>query len=110
MEQVAVLNEEAIEAWNGPLFDRFLAFRPIVTSGLGNHGEALLAWHPPQAGDHVLDIGCGFGDTTQRLAGIVGQRAPSPGSTRRNGSSSWHGPRPAMRGSPTSTSAWATCR
>ncbi|HEY5143132.1 MAG TPA: class I SAM-dependent methyltransferase [Solirubrobacteraceae bacterium] len=79
MEQVAALNEEAIEAWNGPLFDRFLAFRPIVTTGLGNHGEALLAWQPPGAGDRVLDIGCGFGDTTQRLAGLVGEAGSATG-------------------------------
>ena len=79
MEQVAALNEEAIEAWNGPLFDRFLAFRPIVTTGLGKHGEALLAWQPPRAGDRVLDVGCGFGDTTQRLAGIVGPTGSAVG-------------------------------
>jgi SAM-dependent methyltransferase len=29
--------------------------------------------HPPQRGDRVVDLGCGFGDTTQRLAAIVGE-------------------------------------
>ena len=28
--------------------------------------------HPPRPGDSVIDLGCGFGDTTQRLAGLVG--------------------------------------
>jgi SAM-dependent methyltransferase len=69
---VAVGNVEAMEAWSGVLFDRFLEFRPIVTDGLGAHGEAAIAAHPPAAGDRVLDIGCGFGDTTRRLAGLVG--------------------------------------
>ncbi len=65
-------NEEAIEAWNGVLFDRFVQFRDIVTKGLGAHGEAALTAHPPRPGDRALDIGCGFGDTTQQIAGLVG--------------------------------------
>ncbi|HET6448718.1 MAG TPA: class I SAM-dependent methyltransferase [Conexibacter sp.] len=65
-------NAEAITAWDGPLFDRFLRFRHIVTSGLGAHGEKALELFPPQSGERVLDVGCGFGDTTQRIAGIVG--------------------------------------
>jgi SAM-dependent methyltransferase len=72
MDSVAASNAEAAEAWSGPLFDRFLRFRPIVTDGLGAHGEAAMAAHPPQPGDRVLDLGCGFGDTTQRLAGLIG--------------------------------------
>ncbi len=79
MEPIAPLNEEAIEAWNGPLFERFQAFRPIVTTGLGAHGEAALAWLPPRVGDRVLDIGCGFGDTTTRIAGIVGPTGSAVG-------------------------------
>jgi ubiquinone/menaquinone biosynthesis C-methylase UbiE len=65
-------NAEAIEAWDGPLFDRFVRFRDIVTTGLGVHGEEALQMVPPQPGQRVLDIGCGFGDTTQRIAGLVG--------------------------------------
>jgi SAM-dependent methyltransferase len=65
-------NVEATEAWSGPLFERFVRFRDVVTDGLGAHGEVAIAAHPPQPGDRVLDVGCGFGDTTQRLAGLVG--------------------------------------
>jgi ubiquinone/menaquinone biosynthesis C-methylase UbiE len=65
-------NEEAIRAWDGPLYDRFVRFRETVTTGLGAHGEEALRLHPPARGQRVLDIGCGFGDTTQRIAGIVG--------------------------------------
>ena len=68
---VAESNEEAHEAWDGPLFDRFVEYRDLVTAGLGAHGEAALAVHPPNPGDRVLDIGCGFGDTTQRLVQLV---------------------------------------
>src|SRR3954465_9439780 len=65
-------NTEAIEAWDGPLFDRFVAFRDVVTAGLGAHGEHALALHPPRPGERALDIGCGFGDTADRIAGLVG--------------------------------------
>jgi ubiquinone/menaquinone biosynthesis C-methylase UbiE len=65
-------NAETIEAWDGPLYDRFLRFREIVTTGLGAHGEEALRRYPPERGHRVLDIGCGFGDTTQRIAEIVG--------------------------------------
>jgi ubiquinone/menaquinone biosynthesis C-methylase UbiE len=65
-------NAEAIQAWDGPLFDRFARFREILTTGLGVHGEAALRLVPPQPGQRVLDVGCGFGDTTQRIAALVG--------------------------------------
>jgi SAM-dependent methyltransferase len=65
-------NEEATEAWSGVLFDRFLDYRDLVVGGLGAHGDAAMALEPPEPGDRVLDIGCGFGDTTQQLAALVG--------------------------------------
>ncbi len=78
-QAVSPQNAEATAAWDGPLFDRFLEFREIVTTGLGNHGDAALALHPPQAGECVLDIGCGFGDTTQRIAELVGPEGHATG-------------------------------
>jgi SAM-dependent methyltransferase len=73
------VNEEAIRAWDGPLYDRFVRFREIVTSGLGVHGEEALRLFPPQPEQRVLDIGCGFGDTTQRIAGLVGPAGEAVG-------------------------------
>jgi ubiquinone/menaquinone biosynthesis C-methylase UbiE len=72
-------NEEAIRAWDGPLFDRFLRFKHLLTGGLGVHGEAALRRHAPQPGQRVLDIGCGFGDTTLRIAELVGDRGEAVG-------------------------------
>jgi ubiquinone/menaquinone biosynthesis C-methylase UbiE len=72
-------NDEAIRAWDGPLYDRFVRYRDIVTTGLGGHGERALALYPPQPGQRALDIGCGFGDTTQRLAQLVGPEGEAVG-------------------------------
>ncbi|MGA2322020.1 MAG: methyltransferase domain-containing protein [Solirubrobacteraceae bacterium] len=72
VEQLATVNEEAIRAWDGPLYDQFVRFRHLLTTGLGAHGEEALRLVPPRPGERVLDIGCGFGDTTERIAGLVG--------------------------------------
>jgi SAM-dependent methyltransferase len=73
------VNAEAIQAWDGPLFDRFVKFRHIVTSGLGAHGDEALRLNPPQEGQRVLDIGCGFGDATQQIAALVGASGEAVG-------------------------------
>jgi SAM-dependent methyltransferase len=76
---VAPENEEATEAWSGVLFDRFVKYRDLVVAGLAQHGEAAMRMYPPQPGDRVLDLGCGFGDTTQELARIVGAKGEAVG-------------------------------
>jgi SAM-dependent methyltransferase len=72
-------NAEAIQAWDGPLFDRWIKFRHIVTTGLGAHGDAALRLLPAQEGQRVLDIGCGLGDTTQQIAAMVGPQGEAVG-------------------------------
>jgi SAM-dependent methyltransferase len=79
MTQVAAENAETAEAWSGPLFDRFVQFRSSVVVGLAAHGEAAIAVHPPARSDRVLDLGCGFGDTTCRLAELVGAQGAAVG-------------------------------
>jgi SAM-dependent methyltransferase len=75
----AAENREATEAWSGPLFERFVQYRDLVVGGLGAHGDAAMAAHPPRKGDRVIDLGCGFGDTTQRLAELVGADGEATG-------------------------------
>ena len=43
-------NDEAIRAWDGPLYDRFVRFRETLTTRLGAHGEEALRLHPPRPG------------------------------------------------------------
>jgi SAM-dependent methyltransferase len=79
MAAVAPENEEATEAWSGVLFDRFVQYRDLVVAGLKAHGDAAMQLHPPGAGDRVLDVGCGFGDTTQQLAALIGAQGHATG-------------------------------
>jgi SAM-dependent methyltransferase len=72
-------NREATEAWSGPLFERFVEYRELVIEGLGAHGEKALQVHPPPVGGKVLDLGCGFGDTTRRIAELVGPQGEALG-------------------------------
>ncbi len=72
-------NVEATAAWDGPLFDVWHSYRDLIEDSLGPHGEAALALHPPPAGGRCLDIGCGLGDTTFRMAELVGPEGHAHG-------------------------------
>jgi len=70
-------NEEAIEAWNTVLFDKFVQFRHLLVDALGVHGSRALDLYPPRG--TVVDIGCGFGDTTIEIARRVGPNGRAVG-------------------------------
>ena len=72
-------NEVVIEAWNTVLFDKFSRFKHLLVGGLSGHSNEALARHPPAPGTRVLDVGCGFGDSTCRLARLVGPQGESVG-------------------------------
>jgi len=64
--------ETITTAWNTVLFDKFTRFRHLICTGLGVHSAPVLARTPYAEGQRVLDIGCGFGDTTLDIARQVG--------------------------------------
>src|SRR5918995_2154470 len=73
------VNAEAITAWDGPLFDSLGKCRVVFPPVLGAHGGAAFELAPPQNGQRVLDVGCGFGDTTQQIAELVGPEGEAVG-------------------------------
>jgi len=76
---VARENEEATEAWSGVLFERFVEFREEIVAGMAQFGDEAMRLYPPKRGGRALDIGCGFGDTTQALARLVGPEGDAVG-------------------------------
>jgi SAM-dependent methyltransferase len=72
-------NAEAIEAWDKVLFDDFVRYRYVLTTGAGAHGARAMDRLGSLAGKRVLDVGCGFGDTTQELARRVGPEGEAVG-------------------------------
>ena len=72
-------NAIVVEAWNTVLFDKFTRFKHLLISGLAGHSDEALARHPQRPGARVLDVGCGFGDSTQRLARMVGPAGAAVG-------------------------------
>lgn len=72
-------NNIIIEAWNTVLFDKFTRFRHLLVSGLSAHSDEVLSRNIFPKGSRVLDVGCGFGDSTFRIAGQVGPEGEAVG-------------------------------
>lgn len=65
-------NQQQISDWNGPVGARWLAYNDWLDERTAAYGQAAFAAAAPQAGEAVLDIGCGAGATSFELARAVG--------------------------------------
>jgi len=72
-------NSVAIEAWNTVLYEKFCRFRHLLVEGLSQHSEAALERCGYRAGERILDVGCGFGDSTLYIAGLVAPQGEAVG-------------------------------
>jgi ubiquinone/menaquinone biosynthesis C-methylase UbiE len=78
---VFAMNDNAIivEAWNTVLFDKFTRFKHLLVAGLSAHSNEALSRGLYREGARVLDVGCGFGDSTLRIARAVGPSGAAVG-------------------------------
>lgn len=70
---VAAANEEAVRAWDTVLYERWKQNRRVFVGALDGITADLFERWPPSRGGRCIDIGCGFGETTRLMAGLVGQ-------------------------------------
>jgi SAM-dependent methyltransferase len=68
MTEQARPNTDQAEFWNGPGGETWTTQRDRFNTMLRPIGLAAIARAAPQAGEHVLDVGCGTGETTGDLA------------------------------------------
>ena len=72
-------NEVVVEAWNTVLFEKFTRFKHLLIAGLASYSAEVFSRRLYPPGARVLDVGCGFGDSAQRLASAVGPTGQAVG-------------------------------
>jgi SAM-dependent methyltransferase len=66
-----IVNVEQAAAWDGPSGEGWVQREDLQNRALRAHSERLLAVAAVGSSDHVLDVGCGTGDTTRACARLA---------------------------------------
>ena len=64
-----IVNVDQAAAWDGPSGEAWVAREAAQNEALRPHSERLLEVAAVGTTDHVLDVGCGTGDTTRAARG-----------------------------------------
>lgn len=72
-------NAVVVQAWNTVLYDKFCRFKHLLIDGLSAHSDEALSRGGYPEGARVLDVGCGFGDSTRLIARRVGPKGEAVG-------------------------------
>jgi SAM-dependent methyltransferase len=71
MTTTAQANEGFISCWNEVLTPKWMRFRHLLSGNGKIHSDIALPRFGIRAGDRVIDIGCGFGETCLEIGRIV---------------------------------------
>lgn len=72
-------NEDVMAFWRDVMVEKYRRFRATLVGATAVHTARALALHPPPLHAHVLDVGCGFGETTIAWARHVGPEGRAVG-------------------------------
>ena len=70
--QIVPATSPLVDFWNDILAPKFIRYRHVLVGGLSRHSETVFSMLGITEGQRILDVGCGFGDTTLELARATG--------------------------------------
>lgn len=72
-------NADVMAFWQDVMVEKYRRFRRVLVGATALHTRHALSLHSPSRGARVLDVGCGFGETTIGFATRVGPEGEAIG-------------------------------